>query len=190
MQAEAVVYVTFLMQWQKRWLFSCKTEMLSEHEKWVGISQFNYSLRVSTRWLSLFAFNYRYNAYYCGLEMLICNSLAAQRHPQQLYGWIKGEQESNLPENFFLLRNSTSLLTVGFIWLAAIWWQRPNLVSQSRLGVEMPPQPQLFQDVSKLFREPKSHQLPIRGCLEQEIEIIISNCMATLASCRTSQICS
>ena len=119
-------------------------------------------------------------------KLPICNCPAAQWHPQQLYEWTKGERETNLPENFLLPRKSTSPSRVGFTLLAAVWWQIPNLVSQKRLGVEMPPRPQLFQDIFKLCGEPKSCQLPITSYLEQDIQIIISNCMATLACCRTS----
>ena len=119
-------------------------------------------------------------------SLLICSCPAAQWHPQQLHEWTKGERETNLPEISLLPRRSTSPLSVGFVLLAAVWWQMSNPASQSRLGVEMPPWPQFFQDIVKLFKESKSCQPPITSNLEQDIRIIISNCTAMLAFCRTS----
>lgn len=62
--------------------------------------------------------------------LLICNYPAAQQHPQQLYKWTGGKRETVLSKNVLLPRKSKSPLSMGFILLAAVWWQMPHLVSR------------------------------------------------------------
>lgn len=95
--------------------------------------------------------------------LLIYSCPAAQWHPQQLYRWTGGKRETVLSKNFLLPRKSKSLLGVGFILLAAVWWQMPHLVS--RLECKCHHSLSSFKTFSNCLKAqvlPSSHQQPLR----------------------------
>lgn len=90
-----------------------------------------------------------------------------------------GQKRNCLVQKLPSTKKMQKPIKCGFILLAA----DATLCQQTR--VEVPPHAQLFQDLFKLFKKPKSRQFPTTSPLEPDIQISISNCMTMPACCRT-----